>query len=58
MNSKMKQFVFAMLAFIGVVVIWYLDFQTMLVPGGFTLSDFISENYVKAVSTRTKACNN
>jgi len=50
MSSITKQFIYAVLALVGVSVTWYFNLQLMLVPGDFSLGAFIADNYVNAAS--------
>lgn len=49
MTSTTRQIIYGLAALIGIIVTWYFNLQIILYEG-FTVSKFISDNYVNAAS--------
>ncbi|MCZ6802583.1 MAG: DUF2834 domain-containing protein [Proteobacteria bacterium] len=50
MTTEARQFVYGITAIVGIFVTWYFNIQFMLESGGFSILQFVSDNYVNAAS--------
>lgn len=50
MTSRTRQTVFGLAALVGIVVTWYYNIQFMEAYGGFSLIQYVADNYVNAAS--------
>jgi hypothetical protein len=50
MTSNSRQIVFGVTAVIGICVTWYFNLQFIEQYGGFSLTKFVTDNYVNAAS--------
>lgn len=50
MTSKTRQIVFGITALVGIAVTWYYNIQFMEAYGGFSVIQYVADNYVNAAS--------